>query len=290
MTKVSFRFFNDMVVRAVWDEENAKWWFSVPDVVGVLNGQDDYAKNRNYWKYLKHKLKNSSPQLVSETNQLKLMAADGKSYITDVLDSSGIVELAKSMPNNKAAGFIEWFVNGENTVDGKSKEKAYSLFGSSLFDSIEVGTVNGLQQIHAYLFGGLYDFAGQIRQVNISKGGFTFAPAAFLHQTLANIELMPEGNFDEIVDKYVEMNVAHPFREGNGRTTRIWLDLILKKRLGMCVDWSRIDKYAYLSAMERSVVNTAAIKDLLRDALTDKVDDREIFMKGIDYSYYYEEG
>lgn len=290
MTKVSFRFFNDMVVRAVWDEENAKWWFSVPDVVGVLNGQNDYAKNRNYWKYLKHKLKNSSPQLVSETNQLKLMAADGKSYITDVLDSSGIVELAKSMPNNKAAGFIEWFVNGENTVDGKSKEKAYSLFGSSLLDSIEVGTVSGLQQIHAYLFGGLYDFAGQIRQVNISKGGFAFAPAAFLHQALANIELMPEGNFDEIVDKYVEMNVAHPFREGNGRTTRIWLDLILKKRLGMCVDWSRIDKYAYLSAMERSVVNTAAIKDLLRDALTDKVDDREIFMKGIDYSYYYEEG
>lgn len=290
MTKVSFRFFNDMVVRAVWDEENAKWWFSVPDVVGVLNGQNDYAKNRNYWKYLKHKLKNSSPQLVSETNQLKLMAADGKSYITDVLDSSGIVELAKSMPNNKAAGFIEWFVNGENTVDGKSKEKAYSLFGSSLLDSIEVGTVNGLQQIHAYLFGGLYDFAGQIRQVNISKGGFAFAPAAFLHQALANIELMPEGNFDEIVDKYVEMNVAHPFREGNGRTTRIWLDLILKKRLGMCVDWSRIDKYAYLSAMERSVVNTAAIKDLLRNALTDKVDDREIFMKGIDYSYYYEEG
>lgn len=290
MTKVSFRFFNDMVVRAVWDEENAKWWFSVPDVVGVLNGQNDYAKNRNYWKYLKHKLKNSSPQLVSETNQLKLMAADGKSYITDVLDSSGIVELAKSMPNNKAAGFIEWFVNGENTVDGKSKEKAYSLFGSSLLDSIEVGTVNGLQQIHAYLFGGLYDIAGQIRQVNISKGGFAFAPAAFLHQALANIELMPEGNFDEIVDKYVEMNVAHPFREGNGRTTRIWLDLILKKRLGMCVDWSRIDKYAYLSAMERSVVNTAAIKDLLRNALTDKVDDREIFMKGIDYSYYYEEG
>ena len=290
MAKVSFRFFNDMVVRAVWDEENAKWWFSVPDVVGVLNGQNDYAKNRNYWKYLKHKLKNSSPQLVSETNQLKLMAADGKSYITDVLDSSGIVELAKSMPNNKAAGFIEWFVNGENTVDGKSKKKAYSLFGSSLLDSIEVGTVNGLQQIHAYLFGGLYDFAGQIRQVNISKGGFAFAPAAFLHQALANIELMPEGNFDEIVDKYVEMNVAHPFREGNGRTTRIWLDLILKKRLGMCVDWSRIDKYAYLSAMERSVVNTAAIKDLLRNALTDKVDDREIFMKGIDYSYYYEEG
>lgn len=289
MTKVSFRFFNDRVVRAVWDEENAKWWFSVPDVVGVLNGQDDYTKNRNYWKYLKNKLKSENVELVSATNQLRITAPDGKKRLTDVLDASGIVELAKSMPNNKAAGFIEWFTNGENTVDGKSKEKAYSLFESSLLDSIEVGTVKGLQQIHAYLFGGLYDFAGQIRQVNISKGGFAFAPAAFLHKTLQNIEKMPEGNFDEIADKYVEMNIAHPFREGNGRTTRIWLDLILKKRLGKCVDWSRIDKYAYLSAMERSVADSVDIKSLLREALTDKVDDREIFMKGIDYSYYYEE-
>lgn len=193
MTKISFRFFNDRVVRAVWDEENVKWWFSVPDVVGVLNGQDDYTKNRNYWKYLKNKLKESSPQLVSATNQLKIKASDGKAYTTDVLDASGIVELAKLMPNNKAAGFIEWFTNGENTVDGKSKEKAYSLFECSLLDSIEVGTVKGLQQIHAYLFGGLYDFAGQIRQVNISKGGFTFAPAAFLHQTLQNIKRCPKG-------------------------------------------------------------------------------------------------
>ena len=166
---------------------------------------------------------------------------------------------------------------------------AYTLFESSLLDSIEVGTVKGLQQIHAYLFGGLYDFAGQIRSVNISKGGFTFAPVAFLSQTLQNIEQMPEGSFDEIADKYVEMNVAHPFREGNGRTTRIWLDLILKKRLGKCVDWSCIDKYAYLAAMERSVADSTEIKRLLRNALTDKVNDREMFMKGIDYSYYYEE-
>ena len=175
MSKISFRFFNDRAVRAIWDEENSKWWFSVPDVVGVLNAQDVYTKNRNYWKYLKNKLKTSAPQLVSSTNQLKLKAADGKTYTTDVLDAAGIVELAKFMPNNKAAGFIEWFTNGENTIDGKSKEKAYSLFESSLLDSIEVGTVRGLQQIHAYLFGGLYDFAGQIRQVNISKGGFTFS-------------------------------------------------------------------------------------------------------------------
>lgn len=289
MSKISFRFFNDRAVRAVWDEKNAKWWFCVLDVVGVLNGEDDYTKNRNYWKYLKNKLKIDNVELVSATNQLRITAPDGKKRLTDVLDASGIVALAKSMPNNKAAGFIEWFSNGENAVDRKSKEKAYSLFESSLLDSIEVGTVKGLQQIHAFLFGGLYDFAGQIRQVNISKGGFTFAPAAFLHQTLQTIEKMQERNFDEIADKYVEMNLAHPFREGNGRTTRIWLDLILKKRLGKCVDWSRIDKYDYLSAMERSVADSTDIKKLLREALTDKVDDREIFMKGIDYSYYYEE-
>ena len=289
MSRISFRFFNDRAVRAVWDEKNAKWWFCVLDVVGVLNGEDDYTKNRNYWKYLKNKLKTDNAELVSATNQLRITAPDGKKRLTDVLDASGIVALAKSMPNNKAADFIEWFSNGENTVDRKSKEKAYSLFESSLLDSIEVGTVKGLQQIYAFLFGGLYDFAGQIRQVNISKGGFTFAPAAFLHQTLQTIEKMQERNFDEIADKYVEMNVAHPFREGNGRTTRIWLDLILKKRLGKCVDWSRIDKYDYLSAMERSVADSTDIKKLLREALTDKVDDREIFMKGIDYSYYYEE-
>lgn len=289
MNKISIRFFDDREVRAIWDEENSKWWYSVLDIVGVLNAQDDYTKNRNYWKYLKSKLKKSGSQLVSVTNQLKLKAADGKSYNTDVLDASGVVELAKNLPNNKATRFIEWFIYGEDTIDGKSKVKAYTLFESSLLDSIEVGTVKGLQQIHAYLFGGLYDFAGQIRSVNISKGGFTFAPVAFLSQTLQNIEHMPEESFDEIADKYVEMNVAHPFREGNGRTTRIWLDLILKKRLGQCIDWSQIDKYAYLAAMEKSVADSTEIKGLLKDALTDKVNDREMFMKGIDYSYYYEE-
>mgnify|MGYP002765715739 CR=1 FL=1 len=289
MNKISIRFFDDREVRAIWDEENSKWWYSVLDIVGVLNAQDDYTKNRNYWKYLKSKLKKSGSQLVSVTNQLKLKAADGKSYNTDVLDASGVVELAKNLPNNKATRFIEWFIYGEDTIDGKSKVKAYTLFESSLLDSIEVGTVKGLQQIHAYLFGGLYDFAGQIRSVNISKGGFTFAPVAFLSQTLHNIEQMSEETFDEIADKYVEMNVAHPFREGNGRTTRIWLDLILKKRLGQCIDWSQIDKYAYLAAMEKSVADSTEIKGLLKDALTDKVNDREMFMKGIDYSYYYEE-
>lgn len=141
-----FWFFNDCEVRAVWDEEHSKWWFSVPDVVGVLNAQDDYTKNRNYWKYLKNKLKADGNEVVSETNQLRLTAPDGKKRLTDVLDSAGIAELAKSMPNNKAAGFIEWFTNGENTIDGKSKAKAYALFESSLLDSIEVGTLNELQK------------------------------------------------------------------------------------------------------------------------------------------------
>ena len=287
--KISIRFFNDREVRAIWDEENSKWWFSVLDIIGVLNDQDNYEKNRNYWKYLKTKLKKEEPQLVSATNQLKLTAADGKKYKTDVLDNDGIIALAKSFPNNKSVPFVQWFTNSDETIDGKSKSKAYALFESSLLDNIEVGTINGLKQIHAYLFGGLYDFAGLIRTVNISKGGFKFAMAEYLSETLDKIEKMPETTFDQIADKYVEMNVAHPFREGNGRTTRIWLDLILKRSLKKCVDWSQIDKKAYLSAMEESVIDSTNIKALLQNALTDKINDRETFMKGIDYSYYYEE-
>ena len=289
MTKISIRFYNDREVRAVWDEENSKWWFSVLDIVGVLNDQDDYQKNRNYWKYLKTKLKGENSEVVSGTNQLKLLAPDGKRRLTDVLDYDGVLPLAKSFPNARAMRFVEWFTNSDETIDGKSKSKAYALFESSLIDNIEVGTVKGLQQIHAYLFGGLYDFAGQIRTVNIAKGGFQFAMAQFLPQTLATIEQMPETTFEEIADKYVEMNIAHPFREGNGRATRIWLDLILKKQLQKCVDWSKIDKNNYLNAMQKSVADSSDIKRLLHSALTDKINDRETFMKGIDYSYYYEQ-
>ena len=287
--KISIRFFDDREVRAVWDEEGAKWWFSVLDIVGVLNAQDDYAKNRNYWKYLKTKLRNEGNEVVSGTDQLKLLAPDGKRRLTDVLDNDGVIALAKSFPNNKASRFIEWFTNNDESIDGKSRSKAYALFESSLIDSIEVGTVNGLQQIHAYIFGGLYDFAGQIRTVNIAKAGFQFAMAQYLEQTLKNVERMPEDSFDNIIDKYVEMNIAHPFREGNGRATRIWLDLILKKNLKFCIDWSQVDKRKYLEAMTRSVADPTSIKDLLRSALTDKINDRDTFMKGIDYSYYYEQ-
>ena len=220
---------------------------------------------------------------------MKLLAPDGKRRNADVLDADGIILLASEFPAKVSTPFIKWFTNSDDTVDGKSKQKAYALFESELFNSIEVGTMKGLIQIHSYLFGGLYPFAGQIRTVNIAKGGFAFAPAMYLENTLKTVESMPETTFNEIIDKYIEMNVAHPFMEGNGRSTRIWLDLILKNRLGKCVDWSKIDKKEYLSAMKKSVVDSAEIKRLVYGALTDKVNDREVFMKGIDYSYYYEQ-
>ncbi len=287
--KISIRFFDDREVRAIWDEEHSKWWFSVLDIVAVLNEEDDYNKSRNYWKYLKAKLKKENNQLVSLTTQLKLMAADGKKYNTDTLDSSGVTELARHFPNNRAMKFLDWFLYSDNSLDGQSKKKAYTLFEGNIMDSIEVGTAKGLQQIHAYLFGGLYDFAGKIRQKNISKGGFQFAVSHFLGGTLKQLEAMPETSFDEIVEKYVEMNIAHPFMEGNGRSTRIWLDLILKKQLKKCVDWSKIPKRDYMNAMMLSPRKSSVLKALLKNALTDKINDREMFMKGIDYSYYYEE-
>lgn len=288
-TKISIRFFDDREVRAVWDEQNAKWWFSVLDIVALLTDQDDYTKTRNYWKYLKAKLKKENSELVSVTTQLKLMANDGKYYLSDMLDYAGIVALGKTFPGTKANRFIDWFTFSAESIDGKSKTKAYALFESSFINSIEVGTAKGLQQIHAYLFGGLYDFAGQIRQKNISKGGFHFAVSRFLGNTLKQIEAMPETTFDEIVSKYVEMNIAHPFMEGNGRSTRIWLDLMLKKQLKKCVDWSKISKRDYMSAMMQSPTQSNVLKSLLEKALTSKINDREMFMKGIDYSYYYEE-
>lgn len=169
-----------------------------------------------------------------------------------------------------------------------SKKKAIELFESGYLDSLEPGTYLSLAQIHKYLFEDVYDFAGKLRTVNLAKGSFRFAPLMYLEAALANIDKMPQSTFDEIVEKYVEMNIAHPFREGNGRSTRIWLDLMLKKGIGKVVDWSRIDKEDYLLAMERSPVRDIEIKHLLRAALTDQINDRQIYMKGIDHSYYYE--
>jgi cell filamentation protein len=287
--KTSIRFFDDREVRAVWDDEKSKWYFSVLDIVGVLRDESDYEKNRNYWKYLKSKLKRENNQLGSVTTQFKFTAPDGRKRAANVLDYDDIIKLAKNFPSKKANRFIEWFTYSDETIDGKSKSKAYALFDSSLLNMIEVGTIKGLQQIHGYLFGGLYDFAGQIRTLNIAKGGFHFAMAQFLPETLKTIEKMPGSTFDEIADKYVEMNAAHPFMEGNGRSMRIWLDLLLKKNLKLCVDWSKVDKKEYLNAMKKSVASSTQIKALLSSALTDKINDREMFMKGVDYSYYYEQ-
>ncbi|WP_270845464.1 protein adenylyltransferase Fic [Thomasclavelia ramosa] len=169
-----------------------------------------------------------------------------------------------------------------------SKRKAVELFESGLLDTLEVGKFSTLKAIHRCLFEDIYDFAGEIRTVNISKGNFRFAPLMYLEVALQNIDKMPQSTFDEIIEKYVEMNIAHPFREGNGRSTRIWLDLILKKEIGQVVDWSMVGKEDYLLAMERSPVKDIEIKYLLKNALTNKVDSREVYMKGIDHSYYYE--
>ena len=169
-----------------------------------------------------------------------------------------------------------------------SKKKALEMFQTGFLDSLQAGSLEALIQIHKYLFEDIYEFAGQLRTVNIAKGNFRFAPAIYLNEALKSIEKMPQSTFDEIIEKYVEMNIAHPFREGNGRSTRIWLDLILKLELNKVVDWSKVDKDDYLPAMERSPIKDIEIKHLLYVALTDKTDDREVYMKGIDYSYYYE--
>ena len=189
------------------------------------------------------------------------------------------------LPNKLAITDQVEFSKAEEKI---SKQKAKQLFDSGDIGKIEAGTFKGLSEIHRYLFGDIYEFAGKVREVNISKGGFHFAPVMYLKQSLEHIDTMPQGTFDEIVEKYVEMNIAHPFREGNGRAMRIWLDLMLKNVIKQVIYWNSVEKEEYLSAMERSVVKDIEIKVLLRSALTDKIDDRSLFMQGVDVSYFYE--
>ena len=249
--KISFRFFNDREIRAVWDEAGNQWWFAVVDIVAAVS---ESSSPQNYWYVLKNRLKKAKNETLTKCKGFKLVAADGKRRLTDCLLQKDVLALLEAIPSRNAVPFIKWFTYSDDTIDGKSRAKAYALFESGLLASMKPSTVQCLKQIHAYLFGGLYDFAGQIRTVNISKGNFTFAPAMFLKDALTQIEKMPE----------------------------------LKKNLKKCVDWSKLSKKAYLEAMTESPANSTKIRALLNNALTDKINDREIFMKGIDYSYYYE--
>ena len=284
--KQSIRFYNDREVRAVWNEEQNKWYFSIVDIVAAITNS---PRPRVYWGTVKNRQKETHAELYSKCIQLKLMSADGKRYATDCFAQEDISEVVKTLSSKNTTAFLDWFTYSDNSIDGQSRKKAYTLFESGILENIQAGTIQSLQQIHAYLFGGLYDFAGQIRTKTISKDGTLFCRAEYLLHNLEQIEQMPQTTFDEIVDKYVEMNIAHPFMEGNGRSTRLWLDLIFKSSIKQCVDWSQIDKTAYLHAMRLSTTDSSAIRELLRGAMTDRIHDREIFMKGIDYSYYYEQ-
>lgn len=282
MIKHSIRYFLDKKVRAIWDEENSKWWYSTVDIISVII---DSKNPRIYWNALKRR----HPEMNTFCRQLKMYADDNKQYLSDVIDENGVRKLRFIIRSSINIEFENWINGSLDPLDKQNKRKAYQLYKTNLINEGEVGKTISLQKIHAFLFEGLYDFAGKIRTKTISKGGFVFANGDFLPETLTQIDKMPQSTFDEIIEKYVEMNIAHPFMEGNGRATRIWLDLILIKELKQCVDWSRIDKKDYFDAMKDSPLSDIKIKALLKAALSDEIDNRELFMKGIDASYYYEE-
>ncbi len=282
MIKHSIRYFLDKKVRAIWDEENSKWWYSAVDIISVIT---DSNNPRIYWNALKRR----HPEMNTFCRQLKMYADDNKQYLSDAIDENGVRKLRFIIHSSINIEFESWINGSLDPLDGQSKRKAYQLYKTNLINEDEVGKTVSLQKIHAFLFEGLYDFAGKIRTKTISKGGFVFANGDFLPQTLTQIDKMPQSTFDEIIEKYIEMNIAHPFMEGNGRATRIWLDLILIKELKQCIDWSKIDKKDYFDAMKNSPVSDIKIKALLKAALSDEIDNRELFMNGIDTSYYYEE-
>lgn len=258
------------------------WWYSAVDFINILVEPNS---PRRYWNNVKVRNLELSPFC----GQLKLYADDGKKYLSDVINEEGVRMLLSIIPSKYRKAIQDWIRGLLDPIDEQSKKKAYDFYKTDLIEDDEIGKAVALQKIHAYLFEGLYPFAGKIRTKTISKGGFTFANGDFLPQVLKDIDKMTDNTFDEIVDKYIEMNIAHPFMEGNGRATRIWLDLLLKDRLKKCIDWSTIDKDDYLSAMKASPVDPKPIFNLLKKALINDINNRDIFMKGIDYSYYYEE-
>ena len=269
--KTSIRYYKNKAVRSRFDLNTLSWVVCATD---LINATVDTSNPRIYW----YAVKRRHPEIVTNCKQLKMTASDGKVYSTDCLNFKGITMLADILPGKQRSDVLNWLGGGNNPLDEQSKRKAYELYETGIINDIEVGTTKGLQQIHAFIFDGLYDFAGQIREKNISKNDFMFAIAKFLPDILKKID-----------EKYIEMNIAHPFMEGNGRATRIWLDLILKKNLQKCVDWSKIDKKNYMNAMTESPFDGSDISDFLSKALTSDTENRELIIKGIDYSYYYEE-
>ena len=282
MIKHSIRYFNNKPVRAVWDNDNSLWWYSAVDFISILVEPNS---PRRYWNNVKVR----NPELSPFCGQLKLYAGDGKKYLSDVINEEGVRLLVTIIPSKYKKTILDWIKGLLDPIDEQSKKKAYDFYKTELIEEEEIGKTIALQKIHAYLFEGLYPFAGKIRTKTISKGGFTFANGDFLPQVLRDIDKMSDKTFQEIVDKYIEMNIAHPFMEGNGRSTRIWLDLLFINRLSKCVDWSKIEKNDYMDAMRASPIDPKPIHRLLSDALTDNINDRELFLKGIDCSYYYEE-
>lgn len=280
--KVSTRFYNNKPIRAIYDEKTSIWFYATVD---LINSLIDTTNPRRYWSDIKRRNKSLNKYI----KQIKLRSRDNKFYLSDVINSDGIKELLFILSRSNDNKILDCLKGLNNPIDEQSKLKAYELYDNGLLKDIEVGTTKGLQQIHAYIFGGLYDFAGQIRTKTIMKDNFVFCDARYLNDTLKNIGSMSQNTLKEIINKYIEMNIAHPFMEGNGRSTRIWLDQILKTSLNKCVDWSKIEKTDYLKAMKKSPINSKPIHKLIKESLTDKVNDRELFMKGIDYSYYYEE-
>jgi filamentation induced by cAMP protein fic len=282
LEKTSIRYFNKKPVRSRWDEETSSWLVCAIDLIAAVV---ETSNPRIYW----YTIKTRNSELLANCKQLKMTASDGKVYDTDCLSIKDLDILLDILPRKRRKILKEWLKGNNDPLDEQSKKKAYDLINSGVIYDIEVGTTRGLQQIHSYLFEGLYDFAGKIRNKNISKGGFMFANALHLPSILNDIDKMPENTIEQIVDKYVEMNIAHPFMEGNGRATRIWLDQILIRSLKKCDDWSKIDKKEYLDAMSVSPSSSKQIFILIKNSLTSDFENRELIIKGIDYSYYYEE-
>ena len=282
MIKDNIRLFLNKPIRAIWDNETLKWWYSSTDVLFALTNS---TNPRVYW----NAVKNRNPELSTYCRQLKLYANDGKKYLSDVIDEKGIKKLGHILPCKNNKEFEKWLYGNLDSFDEQSKKKALDLFESSILDLSYVGKTELLQQIHGYLYEGLYSFAGQIRTETITEGELLFAKADFLPRILNEIDEMPDSTFSEIVDKYVEIITAHPFLKGNGRSIRIWLDLLLKERINKCIDWTKIEKDDYLSAINASLFNPKLIFNLLENALTDDINNRELFIKGIDHSYHYDE-